>query len=320
MISIVGVFAIVIVVMAVLLVFMGVKSVPQGREWTVERFGRYTNTLHPGLNLIVPFIDRIGAKVNMMEQVLDVPTQEVITKDNAMVSVDGVVFYQVLDAAKSAYEVNNLEIAILNLTMTNIRTVMGSMDLDELLSQRDKINHQLLKVVDDATQPWGIKVTRIEIKDIAPPKELVDSMARQMKAEREKRAAILEAEGLRQAAILKAEGEKQSAILQAEGQREAAFRAAEAREREAEAEAKATAFVSDAIARGNVQAINYFLGVKYVEALQSLSTAPNQKVILMPLEAANVIGAIGGIAELAKAALDQQPTRTSSVLSRPPQS
>jgi regulator of protease activity HflC (stomatin/prohibitin superfamily) len=322
MISIVGVFAIVIVVMAILLVFMGVKSVPQGREWTVERFGRYTNTLRPGLNLLIPFIDRVGAKVNMMEQVLDVPTQEVITKDNAMVSVDGVVFYQVLDAAKSAYEVNNLEVAILNLTMTNIRTVMGSMDLDELLSQRDKINHQLLKVVDEATSPWGIKVTRIEIKDIAPPKELVDSMARQMKAEREKRANILEAEGFRQAAILKAEGEKQSAILQAEGQREAAFRAAEAREREAEAEAKATAFVSDAIARGNVQAINYFLGVKYVDALQALATAPNQKVILMPLEAANVIGAIGGIAELAKAALGQQQDqqRTGSVLSRPPQS
>jgi regulator of protease activity HflC (stomatin/prohibitin superfamily) len=252
-----------------------------------------------------------------MEQVLDVPTQEVITKDNAMVSVDGVVFYQVLDAAKSAYEVNNLEIAILNLTMTNIRTVMGSMDLDELLSQRDKINHQLLKVVDEATSPWGIKVTRIEIKDIAPPKELVDSMARQMKAEREKRANILEAEGFRQAAILKAEGEKQSAILQAEGQREAAFRAAEAREREAEAEAKATAFVSDAIARGNVQAINYFLGVKYVDALQALATAPNQKVILMPLEAANVIGAIGGIAELAKTALGQQQSGTGG---RPPQS
>jgi regulator of protease activity HflC (stomatin/prohibitin superfamily) len=325
MFSIVGVFAIVIVVVAILLVFMGVKSVPQGREWTVERFGRYTNTLRPGLNLIVPFIDRVGAKVNMMEQVLDVPTQEVITKDNAMVSVDGVVFYQVLDAAKSAYEVNNLEIAILNLTMTNIRTVMGSMDLDELLSQRDKINHQLLKVVDEATSPWGIKVTRIEIKDIAPPKELVDSMARQMKAEREKRANILEAEGFRQAAILKAEGEKQSAILSAEGQREAAFRAAEAREREAEAEAKATAFVSDAIARGNVQAINYFLGVKYVDALQALATAPNQKVILMPLEAANVIGAIGGIAELAKSALgqqqgDQQQQRTGSVpTSRPPQ-
>jgi regulator of protease activity HflC (stomatin/prohibitin superfamily) len=318
MITTVGVFAIVIVVVAILLVFMGVKSVPQGREWTVERFGRYTKTLHPGLNLIVPFVDRIGAKVNMMEQVLDVPTQEVITKDNAMVSVDGVVFYQVLDAAKSAYEVNNLEIAILNLTMTNVRTVMGSMDLDELLSQRDKINHQLLKVVDDATSPWGIKVTRIEIKDIAPPKELVDSMARQMKAEREKRAAILEAEGLRQAAILKAEGEKQSAILQAEGQREAAFRAAEAREREAEAEAKATAVVSDAIAQGNVQAINYFLGVKYVEALQQLSTAPNQKVILMPLEAANVIGAIGGIAELAKSAMGQQQSG-GGTRQRPPQ-
>ena len=319
MITTVGVFAIVIVVVAILLVFMGVKSVPQGREWTVERFGRYTKTLRPGLNLLFPFVDRVGAKVNMMEQVLDVPTQEVITKDNAMVSVDGVVFYQVLDAAKSAYEVNNLEIAVLNLTMTNIRTVMGSMDLDELLSQRDKINHQLLKVVDDATQPWGIKVTRIEIKDIAPPKELVDSMARQMKAEREKRANILEAEGFRQAAILKAEGEKQSAILQAEGQREAAFRAAEAREREAEAEAKATAFVSDAIARGNVQAINYFLGVKYVDALQALSTAPNQKVILMPLEAANVIGAIGGIAELAKSALGQQQTGTGGAWNRPPQ-
>jgi len=322
MISIVGVFAIVIVVVAILLVFMGIKSVPQGREWTVERFGRYTQTLHPGLNLIVPFVDRIGAKVNMMEQVLDVPTQEVITKDNAMVSVDGVVFYQVLDAAKSAYEVNNLEIAVLNLTMTNIRTVMGSMDLDELLSQRDKINHQLLKVVDDATQPWGIKVTRIEIKDIAPPKELVDSMARQMKAEREKRANILEAEGFRQAAILKAEGEKQSAILSAEGQREAAFRQAEARERQAEAEAKATAVVSDAIAKGNVQAINYFLGVKYVEALQALSTAPNQKVILMPLEAANVIGAIGGIAELAKSALGQQQggQQQGGAWNRPPQS
>jgi regulator of protease activity HflC (stomatin/prohibitin superfamily) len=304
--SMVAVFAIVIVVVAVLVAFMSIKSVPQGREWTVERFGRYTHTLRPGLAFIMPFVDRVGAKVNMMEQVLDVPTQEVITKDNAMVSVDGVVFYQVLDAAKSAYEVNNLEIAILNLTMTNIRTVMGSMDLDELLSQRDKINHQLLHVVDDATSPWGIKVTRIEIKDIAPPKELVDSMARQMKAEREKRANILEAEGFRQAAILKAEGEKQSAILSAEGKREAAFRAAEARERQAEAEAKATEVVSEAISKGSVQAINYFLGTKYVEALQALATAPNQKVILMPLEASNVIGALGGIAELAKSAMGQQ--------------
>ncbi|HVR66106.1 MAG TPA: SPFH domain-containing protein, partial [Verrucomicrobiae bacterium] len=238
-----------------------------------------------------------------MEQVLDVPTQEVITKDNAMVSVDGVVFYQVLDAAKSAYEVNDLELAILNLTMTNIRTVMGSMDLDELLSQRDKINAQLLHVVDEATHPWGIKVTRIEIKDIAPPKDLVDSMARQMKAERDKRANILDAEGYRQAAILKAEGEKQSAILEAEGRREAAFRDAEARERAAEAEAKATAMVSEAIAKGNVQAVNYFVAQKYVEALKEIASAPNQKLILMPLEASGVIGAIGGIAELAKQAM-----------------
>jgi len=294
---------VVIFVLAVVYVILAVKQVPQGREWTVERFGKYTRTLPPGLHFIMPVFDRIGAKMNMMEQVLDVPTQEVITKDNAMVSVDGVVFYQVLAAAKAAYEVNDLELAILNLTMTNIRTVMGSMDLDELLSQRDKINHQLLKVVDDATQPWGIKVTRIEIKDIAPPKDLVDSMARQMKAERDKRANILDAEGFRQAAILKAEGEKQSAILQAEGQREAAFRTAEARERAAEAEAKATTMVSEAIAKGNVQALNYFVAQKYIEALQNVAAAPNQKLILMPLEAGGVIGAIGGIAELAKQAL-----------------
>ncbi|MGE0166186.1 MAG: SPFH domain-containing protein [Dongiaceae bacterium] len=291
------------VVLAVVYVVLAVKQVPQGREWTVERFGKYTRTLAPGLHFIMPVFDRIGAKMNMMEQVLDVPTQEVITKDNAMVSVDGVVFYQVLDAAKAAYEVNDLELAILNLTMTNIRTVMGSMDLDELLSQRDKINHQLLQVVDDATQPWGIKVTRIEIKDIAPPKDLVDSMARQMKAERDKRANILDAEGFRQAAILKAEGEKQSAILEAEGRREAAFRDAEARERAAEAEAKATSMVSQAIATGNVQAVNYFVAQRYIEALQQVAAAPNQKLILMPLEAGGVIGAIGGIAELAKQAL-----------------
>ena len=290
-------------VVAVVYVILSVKQVPQGREWTVERFGKYTRTLPPGLHFIMPVFDRVGAKMNMMEQVLDVPTQEVITKDNAMVSVDGVVFYQVLAAAKAAYEVNDLELAILNLTMTNIRTVMGSMDLDELLSQRDKINHQLLKVVDDATQPWGIKVTRIEIKDIAPPKDLVDSMARQMKAERDKRANILDAEGFRQAAILKAEGEKQGAILQAEGQREAAFRIAEARERSAEAEAKATAMVSEAISKGNVQALNYFVAQKYIDALQHIAAAPNQKLILMPLEAGGVIGAIGGIAELAKQAL-----------------
>jgi regulator of protease activity HflC (stomatin/prohibitin superfamily) len=293
-----------IVILAVMYVVLGVKQVPQGREWTVERFGKYTRTLPPGLHFIMPVFDRIGAKMNMMEQVLDVPTQEVITKDNAMVSVDGVVFYQVLAAAKAAYEVNDLELAILNLTMTNIRTVMGSMDLDELLSQRDKINHQLLTVVDDATQPWGIKVTRIEIKDIAPPKDLVDSMARQMKAERDKRANILDAEGFRQAAILKAEGEKQSAILEAEGRREAAFRDAEARERAAEAEAKATTMVSQAIATGNVQAVNYFVAQRYIEALQQVAAAPNQKLILMPLEAGGVIGAIGGIAELAKQALN----------------
>ena len=298
-----GLFAIAVVVVAIIAIAMSVRSVPQGMEYTVERFGRYTHTMRPGLNLIFPFIDRIGAKLNMMEQVLGVPSQEVITKDNAMVTVDGVVFYQVLEAAKAAYEVSNLENAIRNLTMTNVRTVMGSMDLDELLSQRDKINHQLLKVVDDATTPWGIKVTRIEIKDIAPPKDLIESMGRQMKAERDKRAAILEAEGLRQAAILKAEGEKQAAILQAEGQREAAFRNAEARERAAEAEAKATAVVSEAIARGNVQAINYFVAQKYVDALQKVASAPNQKLIFMPLEAASVIGAIGGIAEIARQAL-----------------
>lgn len=299
-------FVMFLLVLAVVLVFLGVKSIPQGMEYTVERFGRYTRTLEPGLHLIVPVIDRIGAKMNMMETVLDVPSQEVITKDNAMVRVDGVVFFQILDAAKAAYEVNQLHLAILNLTMTNIRTVMGSMDLDELLSQRDKINAQLLHVVDDATTPWGVKVTRIEIKDIAPPRDLVDSMARQMKAEREKRAAILEAEGERQAAILRAEGEKQSAILEAEGKREAAYREAEARERLAEAEAKATHMVSQAIAKGDLNAINYFVATKYVEALQNIASANNQKVIFMPLEASGVIGAIGGIAELAKDSLVKQ--------------
>jgi regulator of protease activity HflC (stomatin/prohibitin superfamily) len=295
-----GVFTLLLLGLAVVILFLGVKSVPQGSEWTIERFGKYTRSLRPGLNLIIPVVDRVRRKLNMMEQVLDVPTQEIITKDNAMVAVDGVVFYQVLDSAKAAYEVSQLEFATLNLTMTNIRTVMGSMDLDELLSKRDEINARLLTVVDEATTPWGVKVTRIEIKDISPPTDLVESMARQMKAERDKRAAILEAEGKRQAEILKADGDKQAAILQAEGEKEAAFREAEARERLAEAEAKATQMVSEAIAQGDVKAINYFVAQKYVEALQAIGTAPNQKLIFMPLEASGVIGAIGGVAELAK--------------------
>jgi regulator of protease activity HflC (stomatin/prohibitin superfamily) len=294
--------ALVVVGLAMVFVTMGVKAVPQGREYTVERFGRYMRTLSPGLHIITPFVEAIGARLNVMEQVLDVPSQEVITRDNAMVRVDGVVFFQILDAAKAAYEVSNLELAILNLTMTNLRTVMGSMDLDELLSQRDRINAKLLHVVDDATTPWGVKVTRIEIKDIAPPTDLVDSMARQMKAERDKRAAILEAEGLRQAAILEAEGEKQSAILQAEGRKEAAFRDAEAREREAEAEAKATAMLSQALARGDRQAINYFVAQKYVEAFGRFATSPNQKVVFLPLEATSLLSSLGGIGEIAREA------------------
>lgn len=294
------IFVLALLVLAVALVVLGAKRVPQGTEFTVERFGRYTKTLRPGLNLIVPVIDQVGHKQNMMEQVLDVPSQEIITRDNAMVTVDGVVFFQVLDAAKASYEVNDLYRAILNLVMTNIRTVMGSMDLDELLSQRDHINARLLEVVDDATTPWGIKVTRIEIKDIAPPRDLVDAMARQMKAEREKRAAILEAEGLRQSEILKAEGEKQAVILSAEGEKEAAFREAEARERLAEAEAKATHMVSQAIAKGDVNAINYFVAQKYTEALQNIASAENQKVIMVPLEASSLIGSLAGIGEIAR--------------------
>ncbi|TPQ25141.1 SPFH domain-containing protein [Methylomonas koyamae] len=301
-----GLFVTVLLVFAILMVFMSVKSVPQGMEYTVERFGKYTATLTPGLNIIVPIIDQIGRKLNMMEQVLDVPSQEVITKDNAMVRVDGVIFYQIMDAAKAAYEVNFLDVAIINLVMTNIRTVMGSMDLDELLSRRDEINARLLTVVDDATSPWGIKVTRIEIKDIAPPKDLVDSMARQMKAEREKRAQILEAEGLRQAEILKAEGLKQSKILEAEGRKEAAFRDAEARERLAEAEARATLMVSEAISKGDVQAINYFVAQKYIESLKDVASAGNSKLVFMPLEASSVIGALGGIGELAKEAMNKK--------------
>jgi regulator of protease activity HflC (stomatin/prohibitin superfamily) len=297
-----SVLVVVVVIVALVIVFTGVRSVPQGSEYTIERFGRYTRTLPPGLNLIVPFVDRVGRKLNMMEQVVDVPEQQIITKDNAMVKVDGVVFYQVLDAAKAAYEISGLDNAILNLTMTNIRTVMGSMDLDELLSKRDEINARLLQVVDEATSPWGIKITRIEIKDISPPQDLVDSMARQMKAERDKRAAVLVAEGERNAAILKAEGSKQAVVLDAEGRKEAAFRDAEARERSAEAEANAARMLSEALATGNVQAANYFIAQKYIEALKEFATSPNQKTLLLPLEATAVLGSLAGIGEIAREA------------------
>ena len=297
--------ALILLFAGIIILFKTVRMVPQGYEWTVERFGKYTHTMGPGLHFLVPVVYGVGRKINMMEQVMDVPSQDVITKDNAVVKVDGVVYFQVLDAAKAAYEVAQLEIAILNLVMTNIRTAIGSMDLDESLSKRDEINTKVLMAVDEATHPWGIKVNRIELKDINPPRDLVDSMARQMKAEREKRANILEAEGKRQSDILRAEGEKQAAILEAEGNREAAFREAEARERLAEAEANATRMVSDAIATGDVQAINYFVAQKYIEAFKALAEAPNQKFVMMPMESAGVIGSLGGIAELAKQALEK---------------
>ena len=312
-------FGIVLTILAITIILKAIVNVKQGFNSTVERFGRFTHILNPGLHFILPFVDRIGSTVNMMENVLDVPSQDVITKDNAGVRADGVVFYQVLDASKAAYEVNNLEDAIVNLTITNVRTVMGSMDLDELLSNREAINARLLDVVDRATNPWGVKITRIEIKDIAPPKDLLDSMARQMKAERDKRAQILTAEAERQSEILEAEGRKQAAVLAAEGKKEAAFREAEARERGAEAEASATKMVSEAIAKGNVQAINYFVAQEYVKSLEKMASAPNAKTIFMPLDASRVMGALGGIAEIAKEAFKDDKSKGASKKTSMPQ-
>lgn len=302
----------ILVAVIILVVFAGAKMIPQGYNYTVERFGKYRKTLEPGLNIIIPFVDRIGHRVNMMEQVLEVPAQEVITKDNATITGNGVAFYQVLSAPRASYEVQGLQNAILNLTMTNIRSVMGSMVLDELLSNRDEINSRLLRVVDAACEPWGVKITRIEIKDINPPDDLVEAMGRQMKAEREKRASILEAEGARQSEIAKAEGVKQSLILEAEGRQVAAFRDAEARERLAQAEAKATEVVSKAIAEGDMGAINYFIASKYVEAFGELAKSPNQKTLIVPMEATAMIGSLAGIAEISKEAFKDNERRRSA--------
>jgi regulator of protease activity HflC (stomatin/prohibitin superfamily) len=313
-----SIFLLIVVLLVILTLFLGVKTVPQGFNWTVERFGRYTRMLHPGLNLIVPYIDQVGRKMNIMEQVIDIPQQEVITKDNATVSVDGVAFFQVFDAAKASYEVSSLENAIITITMTNIRSVMGSMDLDQVLSHRDEINERLLRVVDAAVSPWGVKVNRIEIKDIVPPANLVQSMGRQMQAEREKRAEILQAEGQRQSAILRAEGAKQSQILEAEGRREAAFRDAEGRERLAQAEARATEMVSQAVASGDVAALNYFIAEKYLKAFTELARSPNQKILMLPIESMGVLGSLAGIAEIAKETFsDSRPPSSPRPSSRP---
>jgi regulator of protease activity HflC (stomatin/prohibitin superfamily) len=310
------IFVLIIVALAVLTLFAGVKTVPQGFNWTVERFGRYTNTLRPGLNLIMPYFDRIGHKMNMMEQAIDIPQQDVITKDNATVTVDGLAFFQVFDAAKASYEVAYLDQAIIKLAMTNIRSVMGGMDLDQMLSHRDEINERLLRVVDAAVSPWGLKVNRIEIKDIVPPADLVEAMGRQMKAERVKRADILQAEGQRQSEILRAEGAKQGQILQAEGRKEAAFRDAEARERSAEAEAKATQMVSEAISKGDVAALNYFIADKYIKAFGQLADSPNQKIIMLPIEATSILGSLAGIGEIAKATFGESAASAAAAARR----
>jgi regulator of protease activity HflC (stomatin/prohibitin superfamily) len=310
------VFAIVLALLVIVTLFSGVKTVPQGYDWTIERFGKYTHTLSPGLNLLVPYFDRVGRKMNMMEQVINIPEQEVITKDNATVTVDGVAFYQVFDAAKASYEVSNLNQAIIVLTMTNIRSVMGAMDLDQVLSHRDEINERLLRVVDAAVSPWGLKVNRIEIKDIVPPADLVEAMGRQMKAERVKRADILQAEGQRQSEILRAEGAKQGQILQAEGRKEAAFRDAEARERSAEAEARATQMVSDAIAKGDVASLNYFIADKYIRAFGQFASSPNQKIIMLPVEAVSLLGSLAGIGEIAKATFGESETSAQAAARR----